>query len=55
MGGMAIEKPNNDVALTYQNSVTLKKILTEQILKQELSFSYEEAQISKADIRRQNN
>ena len=26
MGGMAIEKPNNDVALTYQNSVTLNKI-----------------------------
>ena len=55
MGGMAIEKPNNDVALTYQKSVTLNKVLTEQITKQEVSLSYEEAQISKADIRRQNN
>ena len=52
MGGMAIEKPNNDVALTYQNS---QQNFTEQILKQEVSLSYEEAQISKADIRRQNN
>ena len=43
MGGMAIEKPNNDVVLTYHNSVTLNKVLTEQIMKQEVSLSYEEA------------
>ena len=55
IGSMAIEKPKNDVALTYQKSVTLNKVLTEQIVKQEVSLSYEEAQISKADIRRQNN
>ena len=55
MGGMAIEKQNNVVALTYQNSNTLNKVLTEQIMKEVVSLSYEEAQISKADTRRQNN
>ena len=54
MGGMVIEKPNNDIALTYQNSVILNKVITEQIMKQEVSLSYQEAQISKADIRKQN-